>query len=508
MTAPNKPHPIIPIITLTMLGVSAGLPLLLIFSTLSLWLLEAGVQRSMVTMFSWAALGYSFKFVWSPLMDSLTLPVLTRTLGKRRSWLLLAQCLMISAVLIMAFANPNPNHLPSLQMMAVGAVLLGFSSATQDVAIDAYRIEIAPNNTAMQSNLSAAYTAGYRLGMVVSGAGSLLIATYLGSSKEHYLYEAWRNTYLIMAATMGLGVITTLCIREPEVSHQTPRLSVWNNVRLLAMFVCVVMAFVLSYAYSGEVITQLKQGATDTPLTQFLWETLHFAISLVAAVFVGWWAVAIKIVDKPIAIQTWVSPITEFFQRYGKRAFVLLALIGLYRISDIVSGVISNVFYTDLGFTKDEIASAVKIFGVVMSIFGGFVGGVLAQKFRIMNMMMMGAIAAAATNLLFILLAMRGHDVHLMYTAVGLDNFAAGLAGTVFVAFLSSLTNIRFTAVQYALFSSLMTLFPKVLGGYSGGIVDSIGYMGFFAFTALLGVPILVLVWWADRVLFPKNKDS
>jgi len=192
----------------------------------------------------------------------------------------------------------------------------------------------------------------------------------------------------------------------------------------------------------------------------------------------------------------------DFFARYGKRAALLLALIGLYRISDIVSGVISNVFYADMGFSKVEIASAVKTFGVAMSILGGIAGGVLAQRFRLMNMMMLGAVAAAATNLLFVWLAMRGHDVPLMYTAVGLDNFAAGLAGTVFVAFLSALTNIRFTAVQYALFSSLMTLLPKTIGGYSGAIVKQIDYTGFFLFTAALGVPIVLLVWWADRVLF------
>ena len=161
-----------------------------------------------------------------------------------------------------------------------------------------------------------------------------------------------------------------------------------------------------------------------------------------------------------------------------------------------------------MDFSKDEIARAVKTFGVMMSILGGFVGGVLSQRFRIMNMMMMGAITASATNLLFALLAMRRHDIPLMYLAVGLDNLAAGLAGTVFVAFLSSLTNIRFTAVQYALFSSLMTLLPKTLGGYSGAIAGRMGYTRFFLFTTLLGIPIIFLVWLADKLLFRQPETS
>ena len=181
------------VITLVMLGFSAGLPLSLIFSTLSLWLMEAGVELSTVTMFSWAALGYSFKFVWSPLIDSLQLPILSRILGKRRSWLLLAQGLMIAAVLLMAFANPNPAFSSSLNIMAAGSVLLGFAAATQDVVIDAYRIEISPNNSAMQSILSASYTAGYRIGMIASGAGSLILAAKLGSrSMVHDVFgDGW-----------------------------------------------------------------------------------------------------------------------------------------------------------------------------------------------------------------------------------------------------------------------------------------------------------------------------
>ncbi len=484
-------------IALLLLGFSAGIPILLIFSTLSLWLLEAGVQRETVTMFSWAALGYSFKFVWSPLIDALPVPLLSRVLGKRRGWLLLAQGLIIVAIVLMSSINPQFSG--SLNAMAWGAVLLGFSSATQDVVIDAYRIEAAPDDSAMQSVMSSTYTAGYRLGMIVAGAGSLMLAQWLGSSKAHYAYGAWQQTYWAMAATMLVGVAATLWVREPAGQQaQTAGQGVDDNLRLLAMFVLAVLAFVWAFRQ----INGLLPENAASPVAALLWETLRLAGSLLAAVAVGFVAVRAKLVRAEVVRRVWVAPLADFFARYGKRAALLLALIGLYRISDIVSGVISNVFYADMGFSKVEIASAVKTFGVAMSILGGIAGGVLAQRFRLMNMMMLGAVAAAATNLLFVWLAMRGHDVPLMYTAVGLDNFAAGLAGTVFVAFLSALTNIRFTAVQYALFSSLMTLLPKTIGGYSGAIVKQIDYTGFFLFTAALGVPIVLLVWWADRVLF------
>ncbi len=484
-------------VALLLLGFSAGIPYSLIFATLSLWLLEAGVQREMVTMFSWATLGYSFKFVWSPLIDALPVPLLSRWLGKRRGWLLLAQGLIIVAIVLMSSINPQFSG--SLNAMAWGAVLLGFAAATQDVVIDAYRIEAAPDDSAMQSVMSSTYTAGYRLGMIVAGAGSLMLAQWLGSTKAHYAYGAWQQTYWAMAATMLVGVAATLWVREPAAHRENAAgQPAGDNVRLLAMFALAVAAFVAVFRQMDALLPE----HAASPLAALLWETLRLAGSLLAAVAVGFAAVRAKLVRAEVVRRVWIAPLADFFARYGKRAALLLALIGLYRISDIVSGVISNVFYADMGFSKVEIASAVKTFGVAMSILGGIAGGVLAQRFRLMNMMMLGAVAAAATNLLFVWLALRGHDVPLMYTAVGLDNFAAGLAGTVFVAFLSALTNIRFTAVQYALFSSLMTLLPKTIGGYSGAIVKQIDYTGFFLFTAALGVPILLLVWWADRVLF------
>lgn len=484
-------------VTMLLLGFAAGLPILLIFSTLSLWLSEAGVERKAITLFSFAALGYSFKFVWAPLIDVLPVPLLSRLLGRRRGWLLTAQLMIMAAVLLMASVNPGES-LQALWWMAAGAVWLGFSSATQDVVIDAYRIEAAPEDSGLQAVMSSTYVTGYRIGMIVAGAGSLWLAAKLGSAKDSYVYEAWRNTYWLMAGIFALcAALTVLWVREPEAGNsRNVRFGAADNLRLLLMFVISLLLFIAVFMQVGALLPESKD-----PLLAFGFEVSRLAAALAAAVCGGYLCVLLGVARREVVWETWVEPLWNFFQRYRKKAFWLLALIGLYRISDIVAGVVSNLFYADMGFSKEDIAFAVKTLGVLMVIAGGFVGGVLAQRFAVMKMMMLGAVLAAATNLLFVLLAWRGHDTVLMYLAVGVDNLAAGLASTVFVAFLSSLTNVRFTAVQYALFSSLMTLLPKVLGGYSGAIVEHIGYAQFFMLTAALGIPILFLVWRVEREL-------
>jgi PAT family beta-lactamase induction signal transducer AmpG len=234
----------------------------------------------------------------------------------------------------------------------------------------------------------------------------------------------------------------------------------------------------------------------------FISELMHFSLAVLVSVFIGKQLIQAGLVNRTMAHETWVEPIADFFLRYGvKTALLILLLIGLYRISDIVPGVISNLFYQDLGFTKPEIATAVKTFGVIVSIVGGFLGGLVATRYGVYRTLMIGAILTAFTNLVFVWLALVGRDISVMYTAVTIDNLAAGFASAAFVAFLSSLTSISFTAVQYAIFSSLMTLLPKTIGGYSGTIVDNIGYPGFFVFVTLIGIPVLWLVWKVTKNL-------
>ena len=478
------------------LGFSAGIPILLIFSSLSLWLREAGVERATVTFFSWAALGYSFKFVWAPLVDRMSLPLLGR-LGRRRGWLLAAQLAVMLSIVGMASVDPAQSP-QALHVMAVFAVALGFSSATQDIVIDAYRIESASER--MQAMMASGYIAGYRVGMIVAGAGALFLADWWGSSAQAYRYEAWRWTYLSMAAAMGLGVLTTLAIQEPQ-ARKAHHSDVGHHAQLLLAFVATVAVFVLAFIAVGDAQQALGWQATGA-WGGLAWASAQLVLSVLAATLVMRLLVVLGAVPMDVVRQTWVAPVADFFQRYGVRtATLLLALIGLYRISDIVLGVISNVFYQDLGFSKPEIAAAVKTFGVAVSIGGGFLGGMLSNRLGVMRGLMWGAVLSALTNLLFVGLAYAGHDERWLYGVVAADNLAAGLASAAFVAFLSSLTQVSFTAVQYAIFSSLMTLLPKTLGGYSGGMVDALGYPGFFVLTTLMGLPVLGLVWWSSRRL-------
>ena len=492
------------VLIMLFLGFSAGLPLLLIFSSLSLWLREAGIDKSAVTYFSWAALGYSFKFVWAPLIDRLPIPFITKKLGVRRSWLLLAQCSVIASICLMASVDPAQSE-SALQLIALGAVFLGFSSATQDIVIDAYRIEAA--ETDMQAMMSASYIAGYRIGMVISGAGALYIAGYLGTSMENYSYGAWKITYFVMASTMLIGVATTLMIHEPEISLSKKELfSSTDYLRLFFAFLVAVSAFVACYYFSSDIAGTLKLSflniVENKTLANFMVELLRLALALLVFLATARSLIFAKLVNSSLVNISYKDPIKSFFDNYGgKLAWLILALVGLYRISDIVLGVVSNLFYQDLGFTKEEIASAVKLFGLIMSISGGFFGGLLAMRVGVMPMLFTGAALSSLTNLLFMLLNHAGHDLSLLYMIVAIDNFVAGLAGAAFVAFLSSLVDIRFTAMQYAIFSSLMTLIPKVFAGYSGSIVENLGYSSFFIITALIGLPVLGLIYIANKDL-------
>jgi PAT family beta-lactamase induction signal transducer AmpG len=487
------------VIAMLFLGFSAGLPYLLIFSTLSVWLVEAGVEKSAVTFFSWAALGYSFKFLWAPLVDLLPLPGLTRVLGRRRAWLLVAQLLIVSAIVCMALVDPAGSQ-RNLTFMAFAAVMLGFSSATQDIVIDAYRIESAEES--LQAMLAAMYIAGYRVGMLVAGAGSLFLAGYLGTTSEAYNYTAWKLTYMGMAAVMCCGVATTLLIREPKANRRLSQYeySIFDYGQFLSLFVFSLLAFAVTFFYSGSVFEEMENLFPQLFLDgggvgAFLIELSRFVLAVGVAAIVAGIMLYFGIVNKDMVQQSYLEPIKDFFLRYsGRTALLLLVLIGFYRLSDIVLGVVSNVFYLDMGFSKNVIAGVTKTFGLGMTLAGGFLGGILTIKFGVNKILFLGAFLSAATNLLFMLLARTGGDVSMLTVVIGADNLSAGIATTAFIAFLSSLTNISFTAVQYAIFSSMMTLCPKLLGGYSGSMVSAFGYEKFFLVTAIMGIPVLFLV--------------
>jgi len=506
MTAPEFPSPVRSwrdslrafadrrIIALLFLGFSAGLPLLLVFSTLSLWLAQADVSRSTIGFMSWAALSYGFKFVWAPMIDRFPVPGLTRKLGRRRAWLLIAQVTIMAALVLTALNDPKNN----LFMTAVFAVLLGFASATQDVVIDAYRIEVAEKD--LQGLMSAAYIAGYRVGMAVAGAGALEIAGFLSGGRS-YDYHAWSVTYLAMAAVMLVGVGTTFAVPEPDVPHRPEdgTESRQDYQRFLIGFLLAVGVFVgvfLATSAFGSTAREVlaSSGGLSQGLSGFIVESLRFVLAAAAAFGVARALVGLRIVPEKMLDETYIAPFRDFFQRYGRTALFMLGLIATYRIADIVMGVMANVFYSDIGFSLQAIGRVTKIYGVIMTIVGSVGGGILILRFGLMRTLFAGAALAAGTNLLFVLLAQAGPDLPLLMVVISADNLSGGIAAAAFVAYLSSLTSASFTASQYAIFSSVMLLLPKVMAGYSGSVVESVGYPAFFTGTALLGVPVLILI--------------
>ncbi len=398
--------------------------MLLVLGTLSFRLREAGIDRSTIGFLSWVGLAYGFKWVWSPLVDRLPLPLLTHWLGRRRSWLLLAQSTVIAGLVGMAWLDPQV----ALEPVVWCALVVAFGSATQDIALDAFRIESA--DTQHQAALAATYQTGYRLAMIWAGAGVLWVAARAsGADETTYQHAAWQTAYLVMAASMSIGVLTVLFSPEPALRELAPA----------------------------------RNAA----------EWLRGAL---------------------------IEPFAEFIRRYRWQAALILGLIAVYRISDVVMGIMANPFYVDMGFTKDEVAAVTKVYGVVMTLVGAFIGGVLSARWGVMRILMLGAILSAASNLLFAWLSGVGHDVTALIWVVSADNLASGIASAAFIAYLSSLTNISYSATQYALLSSMMLLLPKFIAGFSGDFVNAFGYAHFFQVTAWLGVPVLLLVALASRV--------
>ncbi|VWX58829.1 AmpG family muropeptide MFS transporter [Burkholderiales bacterium 8X] len=400
------------------LGFSAGLPFLLVLGTLSFRLREAGIDRTTIGYLSWVGLAYGFKWIWAPLVDRIPIPLATAWLGRRRSWLLVSQVVVIAGLVGMAWLDPRAG----LEPMVWCALLVAFGSATQDIALDAFRIESAANRK--QAALAAAYQTGYRVAMIWAGAGVLWIAAWAEvEGTAGYQNTVWKIAYLAMAASMLVGILTVLFSPEPVRAE----------------------------------LAKARNAA------EWLRSTL-------------------------------VEPFADFFRRHGWQAAQILALIAVYRISDVVMGIMANPFYVDMGFTKNEVATVSKTFGVVMTLVGAFVGGILSMRLGVLRVLMLGAVLSAASNLLFAGLSMRGHDVAALVWVVSADNLAGGIASAAFIAYLSSLTNVSYSATQYALFSSLMLLLPKFIAGYSGVFVDAFGYNTFFIATAALGVPVLLLV--------------
>ena len=420
-------------VAMLLLGFAAGLPFLLVFSTLSRWLAEVGISRTVIGFFSWVGITYSIKVLWAPVVDRLPLPFLTRLLGKRRSWMLAGQLGIAGGLLAMAHIDPVMHT----GWFALAALGVAFASATQDVALDAYRIEIIGSE--YQGAMAAMYIGGYRLGTLVAGAGALYLAEFLG----------WSQAYTIMAALMGVGMFTVFWAAEPV--HRMRSETDANEARVI------------------------RYLAGDSRLPSRL------------RALVAWFIGAV------------VCPFTDFFSRNGRLAIVILLFIGLFRITDITMASMANPFYYDLGFSKIEVANVTKLLGFFMTLLGAGIGGMLVVRFGIPRPLLAGAVAVVVTNLLFALMAWIGHDIVMLSVVISADSFSGGFATAAFIAYLSSLTNQAYTATQYALFSSLMTLVPKIVAGFSGVIVDATYYVTFFLYASAIGLPAIGLAWYLLR---------
>ncbi|HHA2859036.1 AmpG family muropeptide MFS transporter [Stenotrophomonas maltophilia] len=402
-------------LTMAMLGFGSGLPFLLIASqTLSTRLRDVGLDLGSIGLISLASFFYLLKFLWAPLLDRYAFPLLGG-LGRRRSWLLVSQVLVLVGLVALAFVRPEEGVWPLVMWVLVAS----FAGATQDSAVDAYRIEIAPQ--AAQAALAATYTLGYRIGLILAGAGALYLAQF----------EGWIVAYLAMAALMLLPIVTTLLCAEPE----RPAIAVQRRIDIAEAF---------------------------------------------------------------------VQPISSFFSRNGVAlALVLLAFVGLFKFPDQVIGVMAGPFYLDSGFDKADIATVSKLFGVWMGIGGAFLGGIAVAAFGFRRMLLVAALGVALSNLAFLLMAHNPGKLWAFYAALSADNLFQGFAGTVLVAFMSSLTDRNFTATQYALLVSLANLPGKFVGGVSGYIVEATSYSTFFILSSITVVPTLLLLAW----LWPRIAD-
>jgi PAT family beta-lactamase induction signal transducer AmpG len=397
------------IVIIFFLGFSSGLPLALTLGTLAIWLSRSGVDKTTIGLFSAVSLPYVFKFAWAPLVDQIRIPLLTRYLGRRRAWVIFTQIGLILTIALMGGVNPVAN--PGL--LAILALAVAFCSASQDIVIDAYRVEILEENKLGAG--AAAVVFGYRVGMLASGAGAL----YLAGSVN------WGLVYLIMAGLIFIGIVTILIASEPKIP-----------------------------------VIEKTTGILD------------------------WFRQAV------------ITPFVDFMQRPGW--IVILLFVILYKFGDSLVGVMTGPFLVETGFTDAEIANVGKIYGFAATMIGFAVGGIMIAKLGILNSLWVCGFLQLASNLLFVLQASVGHHTGVLALVIGFENLAGGMGTAAFVAYLSSLCNVKYTATQYALLSALMAAGRTFLSAPSGWFADILGWIPFFLLTTGAAIPGLLLLGWVS----------
>jgi PAT family beta-lactamase induction signal transducer AmpG len=399
------------------MGFSSGLPLPLTFGTLSFRLAQSGVSRTTIGLFALVGISYNFKFLWSPLIDRLPLPLLTGRLGRRRGWALAIQAALALAILALGFSDPGADAASTAML----AVIVAFLSASQDIVIDAYRIELL--TPAEQGAGAAATQWGYRLGMIAAGAGALYAAQYGG----------WHVAYALMALLMGIGMVTVWLTPEPEASRL--------------------------------VIPTGGQGLKA---------------------MLDWLRAAV------------VAPLGDFFGREFWAPILLFVV--LYKFGDALAGVMANPLYVSLGFKAGEVAAISKVFGVFATLVGLALGGAAVARWGLFPSLLICGVLQTLSNLMYIPLTLAGHDNLMLAVSIAVENVTGGLGSAAFVAYMSRLCNINFTATQYALLSSLSAVGRTTLAASGGWLADRFGWIEFFVITVFAGVPgMLVLIWLMRR---------
>lgn len=424
------------VLSLLFFGFSSGLPLLLVYSTLSAWLTEVGVSKTAIGFVSLVGTAYALKFLWSPLVDKLPVPILTGLLGRRRSWMLVSQLALI--ISIFGMASSDPTTVDGLWRMIFWAVIVAFASATQDIVIDAYRTEILEDEKLGAG--AANIVLGYRVAMLAAGGGALIIADF----------TSWSWAYMAMAGLVLVGVGAVLFNPEPRVRASRE-----------------------SEALEGKGRAFLERNA------HLPGPVLGASVWIYAAV---------------------VCPFAEFMTRRGWVAVLLF--VALYKYGDALLGVMANPFYLEMGFSKTEIGAVSKGFGLAMTLVGAMLGGVLVARYGILRALLVCGVLQAASNLVFALQAWVGYSMPMLMVTIASENLSGGMGTTAFVAYLSSLTNVAYTATQYALLSSLMAFARTLFASGGGWLADQMDWVSFFLVTTLAALPGLALLIWMLRT-FP-----
>lgn len=458
------------VVAVLFLGFSSGLPILLILKTLSAWLADVGVDKSTIGLFGFVLAPYTFKFVWAPFMDRMPLPPLTSIFGRRRGWLLATQVCLMAAIFGLGLTDPKTD----LFMTALMAFAVAFFSSSQDIVIDAYRIELLTED--QQGAGAANIVTGYRLGMWVAGAGALYLADQAG----------WSTAYTAMAILVLVGVVTVLVLPEPEIDELRPIESQTTLVDRSGRYRLLIVAAGLGLLI-GLVIGDLyglRIGLVGGAATTVLFATLSMVFDRSSAFREGA-----------------IEPFQDFFARNGVTiALVILAFISLFKASDVLLTLMANPFYLETGFTKSQIAWVSGTFGFFVTFIGAYIAGILIYRIGIMPGLWISGVLMMASNLMFALQAYVGADYALFHLTILIENLSGGMGTTAFVAYLASLCNRRYTAVQYALLTSFMQMLGKyIIVPGSGFLVEDVGWINFFVLSTLAGLPALALLWWLGR---------